>query len=88
MASTNLLQKHLLPILQKKSLHTKKFLKTTFSPLPLGFGHITANCPTKSTKLATKEQIQITTKRENEKAEESKKGLILLDLPKIIAPSR
>ena len=47
----------------------------------------TANCPTKSTKLATKEQIQIKTKRENEKTEESKKGLILLDLPKIIAPS-
>jgi len=38
--------------------------------------------------LATKEKIQIKTKRKNEKAEESKKGLILLDLPKIIAPSR
>jgi len=47
----------------------------------------TANCPTKSTKLATKEQIQIKTKRENEKTEESKKGLILLDLTKITAPS-
>ena len=53
----------------------------------LGFGHIAANCPTKSTKLATKEQIQIK-KKENEKAEESKKGFTLLDLPKITAPSR
>jgi len=53
----------------------------------LGFGHIAVNCPTKSTKLATKEQIQIKTKRENEKVEESKKGLILLDLTKVIAPS-
>ena len=35
-----------------------------------------------------KDQIQIKTKRENEKDEESKKGLILLDLTKIIAPSR
>jgi len=34
------------------------------------------------------DQIQIKTKRENEKAEESKKGLILLDLTKITAPSR
>jgi len=54
----------------------------------LGFGHIAANCPTKSIKLATKEQIQIKTKNENEKVKESKKGLILLDLPKIIVPSR
>jgi len=55
----------------------------------LGFGHIAANCPTKRTKLATNEQIKIKTKRENEneKSEESDKGFILLDLPKIIAPS-
>jgi len=39
----------------------------------LAFGHIAANCPTKSTKLATKEQIQIKTKRENEKTEGKKK---------------
>jgi len=52
----------------------------------LDFGHIAANCPTKSTKLATKEQIQIK-KNENEKTKESKKSLILLDLTKIIAPS-
>jgi len=38
--------------------------------------------------LATKEQIQIKTKRENEKAEECKKSLILLDLTTIIVPSR
>ena len=40
----------------------------------LGFGHIVANYPTKSTKLATKEKIQIKIKGENEKAEKSKKG--------------
>ena len=34
--TNNIYTKNLfLPILQKKSLHTKKFLKTTFSPLPL-----------------------------------------------------
>jgi len=54
----------------------------------LGFGHIVANCPTKRTKLATKEQIQIKTKIENEKDEESKKGFILLDLPKVTVPSQ
>jgi len=73
------------------------FTSTTKSPTKtsnmkyfkcLGFRHIATNCPTRSTKLATTEQIQIKTKRENEKSEQSKKGFILLDLPKIIAPSR
>jgi len=57
----------------------------------LGFGHIDANCPSKRTIMlqeVNQDQIQIKTKRENEKAEESKKGLILLDLAKIIVPSR
>jgi len=57
----------------------------------LGFGYIAANCQSKRTIMlqeVNQDQIQIKTKRENEKAEESKKGLILLDLTKIIVPSR
>jgi len=57
----------------------------------LGFGHRAANCPNKRITMSQKvnqDQIKTKAKKENEKEEESKVGLILLTPTKITTPPR
>jgi len=57
----------------------------------LGFRHIDANCPNKRTTVlqeVNQDQIKTIAKKENEKEEESKVGLILFTPTKITAPPK